>query len=91
MQLWCWEAVTLLRITLPFRNSRADKVREFFDRFLNCNGSTECIRLIVVDITTDKGYTFAKENNLFGTRCEKMVLDSVKILEALISADSNNN
>jgi C_GCAxxG_C_C family probable redox protein len=65
-----------------------EKVREFVSRFAELNGSTECLRLIGINLSSPEGHKFAVENNLFTTRCEKYVRDSVAILETMMPAGS---
>jgi len=60
-----------------------DKVREFIDDFKKMHNTTECIRLIGVDISKPEGFDFAKKNHLFAVRCEQLVRDSVRILESM--------
>ena len=67
------------------------KVLEFIDRFTKRHGTTECIRLLGVDITTHEGYTYAQEKNLFDTRCERIVSNTIEILLSLIPSDTDRN
>ncbi len=60
-------------------------VQKFAEKFTNLNGATDCRSLIKCDIRSDEGHRLAKENNLFGTVCEKCISDSVDIIEELIA------
>ncbi len=59
-------------------------VQEFSKIFKQINGSTNCKSLINCDLKTEDGQKYAKENNLFGTVCEKCVKDSINIVNQLI-------
>jgi C_GCAxxG_C_C family probable redox protein len=61
-------------------------VQEFSKKFLQINGSTDCKALIKCDLKTEEGQKYAKENNLFGTVCEKCIKDSIKLVNQLIEA-----
>jgi C_GCAxxG_C_C family probable redox protein len=65
------------------------KVKGFMSPFNKIYPTSECLRLLGVDISTDQGYTFAKKHNLFGTRCEQLVTDCVKLLETMVPATSD--
>ena len=55
-------------------------IQKFSEKFKLLNGSTDCISLLKCDLKTEEGNRFAKENNLFGTVCEKCISDSIKII-----------
>jgi C_GCAxxG_C_C family probable redox protein len=59
-------------------------VQEFSRKFKQINGTTDCRSLLKCDLGTEEGHRFAKENNLFGTVCEKCIKDSIKIVNQLI-------
>lgn len=59
-------------------------VREFTRRFVERNGSTECRELLGCDIGTPEGHREANERNLFEEVCEKLVRNTVEIVEELI-------
>jgi hypothetical protein len=59
-------------------------VQKFSEKFKQINGTTDCISLLKHEIKTEDGHRFAKENNLFGTVCEKCISDSIRIIEELI-------
>jgi C_GCAxxG_C_C family probable redox protein len=59
-------------------------VQKFSERFININGSTDCLSLLNVDLRTEEGHRKAVENNLFGTVCEKCISDSIAIIDDLI-------
>jgi C_GCAxxG_C_C family probable redox protein len=61
-------------------------VRKFAAQFKEKNGCTDCRNLLGCDLTTEEGQNFAKENNLFGTICERCVLDAIAITDNLISS-----
>ena len=59
-------------------------VQKFSEQFKHINGSTDCISLLKCDLKTEEGNRYAKENNLFGTVCEKCISDSIRIISELI-------
>lgn len=59
-------------------------VREFSNKFKQINGTTDCKSLLKCDLGTEEGHKYAKENNLFGTICEKCIKDSIRIVNQLI-------
>lgn len=59
-------------------------IREFSEKFILLNGTTNCRSLLKCDLRTEEGHRYAVENNLFGTTCEKCILDSLRITEELI-------
>jgi C_GCAxxG_C_C family probable redox protein len=60
-------------------------VQKFSDKFKQIHGTTDCSSLLNCDLKTEEGNRFAKENNLFGTVCEKCISDSIGILEEIIA------
>jgi len=68
--------------------NRKDKtysmVQKFAEIFKSIHGATDCKSLIKVDLKTEEGNRFAKENKLFDTVCEKCIIDAVKIVDKLI-------
>lgn len=60
-------------------------VQKFSDKFKQIHGTSDCSSLLNCDLKTEEGNRFAKENNLFGTVCEKCISDSIGILEDLIA------
>ncbi len=59
-------------------------IQSFSDKFLSAYGTMECRELLNCDLKTDEGRKYANENNLFGSVCEKCIVDSVKILNELM-------
>jgi len=59
-------------------------IREFSEKFKSLNGTTNCRSLLKCDLSTEEGHRYAVENNLFGTTCEKCILDSMRITDELI-------
>jgi C_GCAxxG_C_C family probable redox protein len=59
-------------------------VQKFSEKFKDLNGATDCRTLLNCDLKTEEGHRYAKENNLFGTTCEKCITDSIKILNDLM-------
>jgi C_GCAxxG_C_C family probable redox protein len=59
-------------------------IQKFSQEFKQINGTTDCLELLKCDLKTEEGNRFAKENNLFGTVCEKCISDSVRIINKLI-------
>ena len=58
-------------------------VQKFSERFKHINSSTDCISLLKCDLKTEEGNRYAKENDLFGTICEKCISDSIRIISEL--------
>jgi len=58
-------------------------VQEFSKKFNQIHGTTDCNSLLKCDLKTEEGHKYAKENNLFGTVCEKCITDSIKIVKLL--------
>ena len=56
-------------------------IREFSRRFREIHGTTDCIDILKVDLKTEEGSRYARENKLFDTLCEKCITDSIEILE----------
>ena len=59
-------------------------IRVFVRRFKLLHGSIECKDLLKVDINSQEGRIYAKENNLFNTICQNLVKDSAEILEEIL-------
>jgi C_GCAxxG_C_C family probable redox protein len=59
-------------------------VQQFSKKFKQIYGTTDCKSLLKCDLKTEEGHRYAKENNLFGTVCEKCITDSIKIVKQLI-------
>src|SRR5664279_3089050 len=62
-------------------------IQKFSQEFKLLNGSTDCLKLLKCDLKTEEGNRYAKENNLFGTVCEKCISDSVRIIKSLTHGD----
>jgi C_GCAxxG_C_C family probable redox protein len=58
-------------------------IQKFSQEFKQINGTTDCSELLKCDLKTEEGNAYAKENDLFGTVCEKCISDSVKIINKL--------
>ncbi|MBK7132443.1 MAG: C_GCAxxG_C_C family protein [Bacteroidales bacterium] len=59
-------------------------IQDFTERFKSLNGTTDCRSLLKCDLRTEEGHRYAVENNLFGTTCEKCILDSMRIVDDII-------
>ena len=59
------------------------KAKEFIGRFKDENGAVSCRDILGFDITEPGGRERALELNLFNTRCKKMIVSAVNILEEL--------
>jgi len=59
-------------------------VNEFVDQFTSRNGSILCRDLLGCDVSTEEGRALAEEQNLFDTRCPKLVQDAAEILEQFL-------
>lgn len=59
-------------------------VREFAARFIEKNGSLLCRELLGCDLSSPDGMKEAQARNLFATRCERLVKDSVEIVEKML-------
>jgi C_GCAxxG_C_C family probable redox protein len=58
-------------------------VQKFSEKFKTIHGSTDCKSLLNCNLKTEEGHRYAKENNLFGTICEKCISDSIRIVEEI--------
>ena len=56
-------------------------VQGFLREFAARNGSTDCKDLLGCEIATAEGMKYARENNLFQTRCVKLIRDAVEIAQ----------
>lgn len=64
---------------------KTDKLtQEFIGKFKEIYGSVKCTDLIMCNISTEKGYIFAKEHGFFETICPCYIEDAVKILEDIL-------
>lgn len=74
---------------LPADKESKEKVyvlaREFVERFKARHGSIVCRELLGCDIGTTEGHERAKEQGLFDSVCSKLVEDSVRIVEEMLS------
>jgi C_GCAxxG_C_C family probable redox protein len=59
-------------------------VQKFNKSFKKIHKTTDCLAILNVDLKTEEGNNYAKKNNLFGTVCEKCILDSIKIVNQLM-------
>jgi C_GCAxxG_C_C family probable redox protein len=59
-------------------------IQKFTADFKEMNTFSDCKSLLNCDLKTESGQLFAKENNLFGTICEKCIIDSISILDKLV-------
>ena len=62
-------------------------VREFINRFMQCNGSIKCKDILSYDISTIEGAKIANEKQLFTTLCPKFVEDAALIIEQILDID----
>jgi len=61
-----------------------DLVNEFVKRFEDHNSTIKCKKLIKCDISTPEGLEYAKNKNLFGNICSKLVQNAAEILEQIL-------
>lgn len=82
-----------MAIGLKYGNTTVDKevkeftyskVKEFAERFKKIHGTLKCRELLNVDLNTEEGHDFYKENCLHEKVCEKCVQDAVKILDEIL-------
>ncbi len=57
--------------------------RRLFSEFETLNGSTECLRLLGVNLQDPNLSAYAAENGLFKKTCERLVASACGILQAL--------
>jgi C_GCAxxG_C_C family probable redox protein len=60
--------------------------RRFMRAFEERNGSTLCSELLGCDISTPEGLAKARRDDLFHSRCTKLVRDAVDIVESMLLA-----
>ena len=56
-------------------------VKRIVKKFEELNGTIKCKELLGCDINTAEGLNYARENNLFSTKCVKCVEDAARIAE----------
>jgi C_GCAxxG_C_C family probable redox protein len=59
-------------------------IQEFDRQFTRIHGSTNCSKLLQVDLRTSEGQRAFNENKLSTEVCEKCIADSVSIVESLL-------
>ena len=59
-------------------------VNEIVNRFEDYNSTIKCKKLIKCDISTPEGLEYAKNKNLFGNICSKLVQNAAEILEQIL-------
>jgi C_GCAxxG_C_C family probable redox protein len=69
---------------LEAKQKTSDLVKEFVKKFEERHKSIACKELLGCDISTEEGLQYAKESNLTGTICPKLVADAVEILEEIL-------
>ena len=77
----------LMALGLKYGESKAESnevCNSFLDEFADKNGSIICRDLLGCDISTEEGVKYARDNNLFGEICPKMVESAAEIVERLI-------
>ena len=62
-------------------------VQKFTEKFKEIYGSVQCTDLLSSDLSTEQGYSFAKDHGLFKTLCPCYVEDAVKILEDIMKLE----
>lgn len=58
--------------------------RRFMGKFAERTGYTLCRDLLGCDISTPTGFEYARQNDLFQTRCRQLVRDAVEIVEDVL-------
>ncbi len=92
---WCGAfAGAFLVIGLKFGRTRKDDleskkktrqaVREFMKEFEKHHGNRKCLDLLGCDIGTPEGQQKAEKGKLHETLCEKLVADTVDLLEKIL-------
>jgi len=61
------------------------RVRDFYSRFMERNGSIICRDLLGLDPSTPEGKARAREENLFATVCSRLIVDAVTQVQAIIA------
>ena len=62
-----------------------NKTREFDRQFMKTHHSLLCRELLNTDLSSEEGYRYAVDNNLFETNCPTFVKDSVLIIEKILN------
>lgn len=60
------------------------KIREFLERFERKHDSSDCRKLLGVDLNTEEGKTKYKEKNMFEFKCLEYVKDACGILDIIL-------
>ena len=69
---------------LEAKQKTANLVKEFVKKFEERHKSIVCKELLGCDISTEEGLKYARESNLTGTICPKLVTHAVEILEEIL-------
>jgi len=62
------------------------KVKELCRRFTDTHGSTRCLDLLGVDISTEEGIEEARVKDLFTEKCPCYVEEAARLIEELITS-----
>lgn len=68
----------------PAKAATYARAKEFYDRFIDLNGSIICRDLIGLDPSTPEGLEQARREKRFQAVCAKLVGDAVKLVEAML-------
>lgn len=63
----------------------AARVKDFYARFIERNGSIICRDLIGLDPSTPDGLAQARQENRFATICARLVTDAVSLVQSIIA------
>ncbi len=66
------------------KDQSAKMIRKFTKRFVDIQETTNCRKLMGVDLNTEEGKKYASEKNLFNSICSNCVITSVGILEEML-------
>ena len=62
-------------------------IRKYNDEFENLHGTTNCAKLLGIDISTESGVQEATDMGVFKTKCPEFIRSSVSICKELLRID----
>lgn len=68
---------------IEIKNNCYSMIQLFSEKFKSIHNTISCKSLLNIDLNTDQGQQYAKDNKLFETVCEKCIIDSVIIIEEI--------
>ena len=70
---------------IKVRTDSYDIAKQFCERFIEINGALDCKDIIKYNLANLEDRQKAQENNIFKTRCAKIVANTTKLLEEFVA------